>query len=55
MIFIGKVHEVEATLQSEIISNGNMTRVMHNKCFQDNLSRVGTIHGSVSKPSSPRF
>ena len=47
--------EAEATLRFEIISNGNMTRVMHNKCFPDNLSGVGTIHGSVSKPSSLGF
>ena len=54
-IYKGKCTEAEVTLRSEIISNGNMTHVMHNKCFLDNLSVVCTIHGSLSKLSSIGF
>ena len=37
--------EDEATLRSEIKSNGRATCVMRHKWLPDNLSGVGTVHG----------
>ena len=47
--------EAQAMLRFEIISDERMTRVMHHKWFPDILSGVDTVHGSISKPSSPGF
>ena len=46
--------EDEATLQSELNSNGRATRVMRHKWLPDNLSRVITVHGIHTKTVDPQ-
>ena len=46
--------EDEATLRSEINSNGRATRVMRHKWLPDNLSGVGTIHGIRTETVDPQ-